>query len=261
MSFAERGGCRIHWQESGEGSPLLLIMGAVYSSELWYPAWPALTERHRVIRFDNRGTGRSTATRAASISDMANDALAVLDAAGVERAHVYGISLGGVVAQQLAIEAPGRVRSLVLGCTGILTTDKPRAPKWWDIRFLLPKSTRVAKTPYGPVCPPANITINQEVLRRDVAKRRALIAQQDALRNYAVTHEAIAALTMPALVLHGTADPVVPLEWGRELAATLPDSQLVIYEGAGHNYVVEMCDRASDDVLAFLSTVESSVSA
>src|SRR6476469_4469744 len=95
----ERGNCRIHWQESGEGSPLLLIMGAVYSSEMWYPALPALSARHRVIRFDNRGTGGSTATREASISDMAQDALAVLDAAGVGIAHVYGVSLGGVVAQ------------------------------------------------------------------------------------------------------------------------------------------------------------------
>ena len=103
MPCVERDGCRVHWEATGTGSPVLLIMGAVYSSRMWYPTVPALSKAHRVITLDNRGTGERTATRVASIGDMAADALAVLDAAGEETAHVYGVSLGGVVAQEVAL--------------------------------------------------------------------------------------------------------------------------------------------------------------
>jgi 3-oxoadipate enol-lactonase len=257
MPFVDRGNARVHWRESGSGSPLLLIMGAVYSSELWYPALPALSERYRVITFDNRGTGRSTASRRAGISDMANDALAVLDAAGVDRAHVYGISLGGVVAQQLAIEVPQRVTALVLGCTGILTADKPRAPKSMNQLFWLPKRMLISRTRFGSACPPANAALARQVLRRDVRKRRGLVAQQNALRAYAASPDAVAALTMPALVLHGTEDPIVPVQWGRELAETLPNSHFITYPGVGHNYLVEMGQTANDDVLAFLEKADT----
>ena len=257
MPYVDRGDCRIHWAEAGDGTPILLVMGAVYSSEMWYPALAALAARHRVIRFDNRGTGGSTATRVASIPDMAADALAVLDAAGVETAHVYGVSLGGIVALELAMQAPGRVRSLVLGCTGVLTADKPRAPKWMNHLFWLPRRMLVARTRYGSACPPDKAELARRTLRRDVRRRRGLVAQQNALRAYAASTEAVAALTMPALVLHGTEDAIVPLSWGQELAETLPDARLITYAGAGHNYLVEMDERANDDVLAFLEKAET----
>ena len=257
MPFVDRDGCRVHWQEAGEGSPVLLVMGAVYSSEMWYPALPALTARHRVIRFDNRGTGGSTATRVASIPDMARDALAVLDAAGVESAHVYGVSLGGIVTLELAMQAPERVRSLVLGCTGVLTADKPRAPKWMNQLFWLPRRTLVGRTRFGSACPPGNAALARQVLLREVRKRQGLVAQQNALRAYSATRESVAALPMPSLVLHGTEDPIVPLSWGQELAETLPDSRLVTYDGAGHNYLVEVGDTANEDVLAFLEKADA----
>jgi pimeloyl-ACP methyl ester carboxylesterase len=257
MPYVDRGDCRIHWQEAGEGTPVLLVMGAVYSSEMWYPVLPALAAKHRVIRYDNRGTGGSTATREASISDMARDGLAVLDAAGIETAHVYGVSLGGIVALELAMQAPERVRSLVLGCTGILSADKPRAPKWMNHLFWLPRKTLVSRTRYGSACPPEKAAKARETLMRDVRKRRGLVAQQNALRAYAVERDAVAALTMPSLVLHGTEDAIVPLAWGEELAATLPDSRLVTYEGGGHNYIVEVDDRANSDVLEFLEKADA----
>lgn len=258
MPFVERDGCRVHWESVGDGTPILLIMGAVYSSRMWHPTVPALSKKHRVITFDNRGTGKSTATRVASISDMAQDALAVLDAAGVGRAHVYGASLGGVVALELALQAPERVRSLILGCTGILSADKPRAPI--ALNFLIrvmPRRLRLAATKYGPACPPERAAANHAVLRGEVAKRQALVAQQNALRAYNADSAAVATLDMPALVLHGTADPIVPLAWGRELADTLPDCRFVTYDGAGHNYIAEMGDPPNNDVLGFLAGVDT----
>ena len=257
MSLLDRDGYQLHWDDRGAGSPVLLIMGAVYSGDMWYPALDALSAEHRLIRFDNQGTGRSTLGPGPSIEDMAADALAVLDAAGVDSAHVYGMSLGGVLALELALAAPDRVRSLVLGCTCVLTGDKPRAPL--EVNDALRSATReqlVAGTLYGSACPPAARARNDEAILRDHALPDALVAQQDALRAYRGDLAAVAGLTMPALVLHGDEDPVVPVEWGRELAATLPDSRLRVYSGAGHNYLVEMGDTANRDVLDFLASVD-----
>ena len=262
MGLLDRDGYQLHWDECGSGSPVLLVMGAVYSSAMWYPALPALSAAHRLIRFDNQGTGRSSLGSSPSIEDMAADALAVLDAAGVDRAHVYGMSLGGVLALELALAAPERVRSLVLGCTCVLTGDKPRAPL--EVNDALRSATReqlVAGTQYGSACPPDARARNDEAILHDVALPEALVAQQDALRAYRGDLSAAAGLTMPTLVLHGDEDPIVPVEWGRELAATLPDSRLRVYPGVGHNYLVEVGDVANRDVLDFLASVDSAQAA
>ena len=84
MPFADNHGVRLHWEETGEGTPVLLVMGHRFSSRMWYPVIPVLAEKHRVIWFDNRGTGESDAPHTASVGALANDALAVLDAAGVD---------------------------------------------------------------------------------------------------------------------------------------------------------------------------------
>ncbi|MCW2542463.1 MAG: alpha/beta hydrolase fold protein [Frankiales bacterium] len=253
-------GSSLHWDEAGSGTPLLLVMGAAYSSAMWYPAIPALSARHRVIWFDNRGTGQSAATRVASIADMAQDALAVLDAAGVERAHLYGVSLGGVVAQELARLAPERVTSLVLGCTGILDEHKPRAPKGTNIMFKVPRSWLVKamarRGSYGPACPEDRRLKDVQVLLAERPDRVALRAQQDALRAYSISLETVAAFDIPALVLHGDADSTVRYAWGQELAATLPGARLVTFEGVGHNFLVGAGDQANDEVLAFLGEVD-----
>jgi pimeloyl-ACP methyl ester carboxylesterase len=257
MPFIDRGGFQLHWEEKGTGSPLLLIMGATYSSQMWYPAVPTLATKHRVLTFDNRGTGESGFTQVASISDMAADARAVLDAAGVDRAHVYGVSLGGVIAQQFAIETPERVESLILGCTGILTADKPRAPRALRVIFRLPRSWTVKLGKYGPACPPDKAAYDRSMILADKTNRVALVAQQDALRAYSCTVDQVRALTMPTLVLHGTADVLVKPAWGRELAEALPNSTFITYDGAGHNYLVADGDKANADVLAFLERVEA----
>jgi pimeloyl-ACP methyl ester carboxylesterase len=258
MSLLQRDGYHLHWEQTGSGSPVLLVMGAVYSSAMWYPALPLLRAHHTLVSFDNQGTGRSSWRAGVSIEDLAADALAVLDAAGLETAHVYGISLGGVLALELAKAAPDRVRSLVLGCTCVLTPDKPRAPIEVNDALLAASRKDLAdSTAYGSVCPPEARTRNHRAILEDTAVPQALVAQQDALRAYQGSLSDLAALTMPALVLHGTEDPSVPVEWGRELAATLPDSRLVEYEGCGHNYLVEVGDAPTLEVLGFLAEVDA----
>src|SRR3954447_6518073 len=111
-------GTRIYWEESGAGSPLLLIQGLGWSADMWHSLIPELESSYRVIRYDARGIGRSDVPAGPyPIELMADDAVAVLAAAGVERAHVLGVSLGGIVAQEVALRHPERVQSLLLGCT------------------------------------------------------------------------------------------------------------------------------------------------
>ena len=112
MPFATNGIVKLHWKSSGEGTAVLLIAGQGMTTAGWWSTAPILGESLRVIAFDNRGTGRSSRTPwPYSVAQMALDAVAVLDAAGVQRAHVYGISLGSLVAQELAPRTSAWTRS------------------------------------------------------------------------------------------------------------------------------------------------------
>lgn len=266
MPFAHNNGVRLHWQEQGQGSPILLVMGHRYSSALWYPILPALAAKHRVITFDNRGTGESDTTGKVTIPELAADALAVMDAAGVERAHVIGVSMGGGIVLDLALQQPERVTSLVLGCTGVFTLDKPRMPAFLRVLYYLPPWTwrllmpsRRGNKGYGSAAAPGGIAVDQAVLAKDRSTVRGVIAQAAAIAGYSVTTDAVATLTMPALVLHGDEDTIVPFRWGVELAETLPNSRFMPLKGAGHNFLVATGDQASQAVLTFIRGVEQGI--
>jgi pimeloyl-ACP methyl ester carboxylesterase len=118
MPFVENQGAKLYWDEQGSGEPLLLIMGLSYLSYMWHRSRPALANSYRTIALDNRGVGQSDVPPGIySIALMASDAAGVVDVAGVESAHVFGVSIGGMIAQELALQCPSRVRSLILGCT------------------------------------------------------------------------------------------------------------------------------------------------
>src|SRR3989441_9425553 len=118
MAFINNQGAQIYWDEQGEGEPVLVIMGLGYPSGMWYRTRPLLAARYRTIALDNRGVGRSDVPPGPyPIALMASDAAAVLDASGFESAHVFGTSMGGMIAQEFALQYPKRVRSLILGCT------------------------------------------------------------------------------------------------------------------------------------------------
>ncbi|MGA8257380.1 MAG: alpha/beta hydrolase [Nocardioides sp.] len=259
MPKLNRPGATIHWEERGSGSPLLLIMGTRMSSRMWYPILPLLAQHHRVISFDNRGSGDSSPSEDFTISDLVDDALAVLDAAGVEKAHVYGVSLGGGLALEMGMSHPERVTSLILGCVGPKTEVTPEHKRSSLIWTLIPTWLKIrltAKAFYGSECDPDARAIDLRTLREDPYDPATVARQGRATGAYSTTLAEVAAVSAPTLVLHGDEDKAVPVEGGRKLAELIPGARLIVYPGAGHNYLVGRGQTTAEHVLDFLAEVD-----
>lgn len=242
----------LHWESHGQGPPVLLIMGLGLSGGAWWRTVPVLSRHFRVITFDHRGVGRSqSATYAYTTEALADDAASVLDAAEVASAHVYGISLGGMVAQQLALRHRRRVRSLVLGATH---PGGPRAvaPDREVLAFFrrrpdLPQEEAAwASVPYnyGPVCRrrhPSRIA-------EDVAQRLAHPFPSEAYRAQlcaARLHNCLGRLSRiqaPAMIVHGRHDRLIPVANADLMAERMPEARLEILEHSGHLYPTEQPD-------------------
>lgn len=263
MPFVQSGGARLHWDAQGTGTPVLLIMGHLYASAMWYPLLPALTKTHRAIRFDNRGTGDSDTTAGMAIEQFAADALAVLDAAGVAKAHVYGVSLGGGIAAEFAMQHPERTLSLTLGCT-MLKTEKTKLG-WRGILYSLPLGIvrailggMMKPERYGSAAPREAALHDIGMLKQNRFTMPGVKAQAEAIANYATTRERAArALTMPVLVLHGDEDTAVPVAKGRELAEIIPGAHYIEFKGAGHNYLVAANEQSTKAFLDFIDAVDT----
>jgi pimeloyl-ACP methyl ester carboxylesterase len=229
---------------------------------MWARHLPALTERFRVITFDNRGVGQTTTTASQwTLADMADDAAAVLGAAGVTRAHVYGASMGGGIAQVLALEHPERVGALILGCTAAKAA-KRHVPLWPVIRRLVPAllAGRQARTValaqalvYGPATDPALIAEDLRLLESLHRPPEGMRAQRRAVLEYEGSQPRLGSVRSPTLIIHGSDDRLVPLRYGEELARLIPRADLVVLPGAGHMYITDALQAADSAVLSFLA--------
>jgi pimeloyl-ACP methyl ester carboxylesterase len=267
MPFADNRGARLYWQEQGQGSPLLLVMGHSYNSAMWYPALESLSQRHRVIAFDNRGTGNSSPMRKISVSDMAADAFAVMDAAGVPSAHLYGVSMGGGIVLEMARQQPGRVRSLLLGCTLAKTPDTPGIPLLLRplVHLPAPLLYKLLKkmqgpenpNPYGTRAPADRVAHDVQVIAANAGSIQTSVAQSRAINSYSITEPEVRALKMPAFVLHGDEDGRVPYEAGVKLHELIAHSEMLTLHGAGHNYFIAAAEEANAAALDFLSRVDA----
>ncbi|WP_428152046.1 alpha/beta fold hydrolase [Brevundimonas sp.] len=255
-------GTRIHWDQSGRGTPVLLIMGHRYSSAMWYPVLEAWKDRYHLIWFDNQGTGQSGARSKTSVAEMTSDALNVLRAAGVDSAHVYGVSMGGGIALEFGIRYPEHTRSLILGCTMAKTPDIPPRPKWLVsilyrvLPLLKGLASKKFKGGYGDAAPDDAIARDKVMLDKDPFSMKGVIAQSHAIIDYSVTPGEVAGVTLPAIVLHGTQDLAVPYEGGKTLSEMLPNARLVTFPDLGHNYFVGAAERANAEVERFIEEVE-----
>jgi 3-oxoadipate enol-lactonase len=239
----------LHWETTGAGDPVLMIMGLGLSGGAWWRTVPVLSRSLRVITFDNRGVGRSRARFPSYTTEaMADDAVSVLDAAGVDRAHVYGFSLGGMVAQQLALRHADRVRSLVLGAT---QPGGPRAVRPSDdvIAFFRRRGSMTAQEAarasvpftYGPRCRREH----QDLIAEDIRRRLEHPFPEQAYRAQMVAvalhncFRRLKRIEAPTLVVHGRKDRVAPVANAEILAERIPGARLRILKDAGHLYATE----------------------
>lgn len=254
----------IHWEDTGgAGPPVLLVMGLGMTATGWWRTVPVLAEAgFRVLAFDNRGVGRSGRPPGPyTVADMAGDAATVLDAAGMAAAHVYGISLGGMIAQELALTRPDRICALVLGATtpGGAAHVPPRA----DVQAFLQQRGRMTAEHAVWASVPINYAPRTRVagghrIAEDVAQRlRYPIEAEFYLAQLAAAQahdaaERLGAIAAPTLVVHGGEDVLIPPANGERLAAAIPGAELSLWPDAAHLYFTDepAVDRA---VAAWLS--------
>jgi 3-oxoadipate enol-lactonase len=260
-------GTRIHYEVTGKSgaTPVLMIQGLGASKNAWNLQRIAMATRFRIISFDNRGAGRSDKpTEPFTLEQMADDALAVLDAAGIETAHVVGASMGGVISQIVAVKYPNRVRSLTLVCTacrnhpwrqellqswaktaadkGMIEVGK-EAAQW----VMSPRSFRrlvPAFTWMGPLA----------ALR----PRHSFVSQIDAILN---TREdlvdQLSTISAPTMVIVGNQDILTPRGDSEEIAERIPNAELVVISGAAHGLMMEHSTTFNKILIEFLKRTEA----
>jgi 3-oxoadipate enol-lactonase len=245
---------RIAWERRGSGEPLLLVHGLGYARWGWEPVLEPLERSFDVILFDNRGIGESDAPPGPyTVAELAADAAQVLDEAGVERANVLGTSLGGMVAQELALTAPERVDRLVLACT---TPGGPEAfPMPERTVQLMTGGATLRQFVENALAPGPDPELVDRILRHREATAQPLDAWS-AQAAAGATFDAlgrIARVEAPTLILHGTEDAVVDSRNSSLLASRIPDSRVELFPGGGHLFFWEQPDRFVDVVTGFLS--------
>ena len=253
MAFCTCKGIHLYYEDHGKGSPLLLVSGLSGGSWSWYGQVPFFEKHYRTIVFDNRGAGRSdTPEGPYTMRQFAEDALCLLDAAHVEQAFVLGLSMGGMIAQELALLAPHRVRALVLGCThcgGTLRIPPSREAMEALINNAgLSQEQIVDKNLpffFSDSCRhdhPEVISRYRNVqLNAPLQPEQAFHAQLAAIGSFDACGR-ISEIQAPTLIIAGTEDALVPFENARILAERIPHANLVRIPGAGHAIHAECRD-------------------
>ncbi len=259
MPFVENQRAKIYWDEQGHGEPILLIMGLAYTAHMWHRTRPLLAEQYRTIALDNRGMGRSDIPAGPyPIPLMASDAAAVLDAAEVQSAHVFGVSISGMIAQEFALQYPERVRALILGCTGAggptAVRCDPEATQMLKTRSeMSPDRAAEAAVPfiYDPATP-------RERIEEDLRLRRAWFPRPEAYHSQLQGilawegYSRLPEIRVPTLVIHGESDRLVPAGNANIIADRIPGAKLVIIPHASHIFQTDQPTAAHDAILQFL---------
>jgi len=261
-------GIKIAYQTWGrrDATPCILIQGLGVDSRGWALQRGPFGRRHRCIAVDNRGTGGSDAPDGPyDLLRMAEDAIEVLDAERIERAHVVGASMGGVIAQIIGVMHPERVASLTLACTACRHHDWRRElfEEWADLVTERGMSAMADEDGMRWLVGPRLqrrfgvwINVLARVLMQTrpepfVAQVRAILNASDELRNE--LHK----IDAPALVITGSQDTLTPVGDAEELAEYIPTSRLYVLSGAAHGLMAETPNAFNDAVLRFLDEVDS----
>jgi len=265
MSYAQTNGINLYYELHGRGEPLVLIPGLGYGGWMWHRMIPGLAEHYQVISIDNRGVGQSDKPPGPYTAQMlAADVVGLLDALGLPKAHVMGHSMGGFIAQALALDYPDRVDKLILSATNF---GGPRhVPISAEAMAVL---TDLAGDPIERLrrgiavsCAPGFIEGNPEFVEQWISHRIAhsidpagyqaqLAIGMGLISEAAAFEHRLAAVTAPTLILFGAEDKVVPPGNAPLLAARIPGAQVEILPNAGHFFPFETPDAANAAVVGF----------
>ena len=270
MATARINDIDLYFEEHGDpaAEPVLLIMGFTMNAGAWVAQIPALAERYRVIAFDNRGAGRTTQPEGPyTMTQMAADAAGLLDRVGIAAAHVIGASMGGMIAQELAIRYPARVSSLVLMCT---TPGGPHSAGYQQMMEAgaevleagslealmtperLQESMLLAFTPEYLASPGPTF---QQMAITTVQFPQTLVGmkgQLAAVRDHDA-YDRLSRIAAPTLVMAGTEDTLVAVANSPILAERIPNAELRMFQGLRHGFNIEKPDEVNAVVLEFLA--------
>lgn len=261
--YVKANGQKLYCEIYGAGEPLILIMGLGGDLASWNLQVRALQAFYRVIVFDNRDVGRSSKVGGAyEIADMARDTAALMDELGIEQAHVLGASMGGAIAQELAISFPDKVRMLILACTAAqfarfhVSLIQPWA---WLVQH--DRDLEILPIHMVTLCMTGQFQENAEAVEKMISLIRnhpfsqppdAFQRQATALSRFDATAR-LRTVESPTLVLVGDQDILTPPWLAGELAAAIPKARLQILNGGGHGFMWEIPDQFNQAVVDFLS--------
>lgn len=270
MPFCDHDSVRLAYEVTGEaGSPVLLVMGLGLPAAGWQAQVEALAPRHRVLTFENRGVEPTESPPGPyRIEEMAADALALLDHMGWEEAHVAGVSMGGMIAQELALTAPGRVRSLALLATAGrgLGWRPPSAAGLRDgLGVVFGRGEARYRSLQGQLLSPRAL----EGVDRDLVTRRmeaslgplppprTFLAQYAAVVRFRSEERLGELAGLPTLVVQAGGDRVIPPPESERLARLIPGARLVAFPGSGHGVIVEHAEAVNRLLLGHFRRVDS----
>lgn len=263
MPIANANGIEIYYEITGSGPPLTLIMGLGCSARQWQWMLPALAESFKVITFDNRGVGRSSKPDMEYTMDLfSDDTRALLNALNVTKTHLFGASVGGMIAQKFSLKYPDMVDRLVLGCTMPSFFHIPPAPN--DLQTMqesqvvpfeegVEKMMQLFLTEQFFEEEPDRVAKLKEVMmiERKEQGQEALYQQLGAAMSHNTVNE-VKDIVVPTLIISGTADPMAPVKNARFLAEQIPNSTLVEIPEGYHAFWVERFEEPCDIIKNFL---------
>ena len=257
----------IYYEFHGQGEPLVLIMGLRRNIEWWYRQVPDLSKHFKVLVFDNRGAGRTEKpVMDYSIRLFADDTAALMESLDIKKAHILGVSMGGYIAQELAINYPGRVRSLILGCTSAggeraVLMSPERLKKITANEGLIPE--QILRKDMDIYFSDHFIRGNLEKIKEFVSISLRYYQPPDTfLRQFAacLKHDTVNRLnrvTVPTLITSGDDDPLVPPENSRILKELIPHAELIFFPGKRHCFFMEEAERFNEKVIHFFKSVQN----
>lgn len=261
MPTIKVGDINMYYEVHGEGEPLLIIMGHSGTTALWGPTIPLLAREYRVIAFDNRGIGYSEAADLPlSTNTMADDAAGLLDALGIDSAHVFGVSMGSMIAQEFALNYPDRVVSLILGSTSYGSSHVPLPD---EIAAFAEQMAAMSQEDFAKMLPamlytPEFMESNPQAVEETIGwlmekpiPPHVRVRQSEAVIAHD-TYERLPQIKAPTLVVGGAKDILFSVEYQRGVASRIPNAELVIWENLSHGFMLQNPEETIKVVLDFL---------